>query len=144
MTTLEAACITECIFIMTFPRIIILVDGLISGNFPFGTFFPTGSFTPALFISRVPSSRTGIVHPGVTLEGFRGCVRELRVRGRRLDYMESVGVQSVNLGMSADVRRSDVYSFNGSGFAKRGRCMCACAHFEVENNLVTLQSITKS
>ena len=114
--------------IITLSRIRILVDGLVAGNFPFGTFFPTGTFTPALFIGGVPSSLRGVVHPGVTLEGFRGCVRELRVRGRRLDYLESVDAQSVNLGMSADVRRLDVFSFNGSGFAKYGKCMCARAH----------------
>ena len=113
----------------------IIIDDVNAGSFPFGSFFPTGFFSPALLIGGVDPSLSEIVQPGIITEGFKGCIDQFHVLGRTIDYFESTETRNLNFDLckaGAEEENVDVYSFDGSGFAEYGvyivMLLFACAY----------------
>jgi len=94
-----------------------------AGSFPFGSFLPTGTLASSLYIGGVDSGSFDILFPGVRREGFKGCLSEVYVMGRPLDFSENEKSQQIAYNTCTSTiggGEEDVYSFNESSFAEYG------------------------
>ena len=99
----------------------ILVDGNNVGNFPFGSFFPVGTLTPSLSIGGIDPNFEATVLPGVTTEGFKGCVDHFLILGRPVDFSDSDKANQVNSEVSDGCQSAlDTFHFDGESFAQYG------------------------
>ena len=99
------------------------MDGSSVESFPFGSFFPSGRLTPILSVGGIdPTLEELIVLPGVTTEGFKGCIDHLHVLGQLVDFSmsekaEQVNFKSRNENLNQNV---DAFRFDGEGYAQYG------------------------
>ena len=98
----------------------VLVDGSGAGSFPFGSFFPAGTLTPSLSVGGIDPALETIVLPGVTTEGFKGCIDSLHVLGKLVDFSESERAEQVNFKLRNESQRVDAFYFGGEGYAQYG------------------------
>ena len=94
------------------------MDGGSAGSFPFGSFFPSGTLTPSLNVGGIDLALEGIVLPGVTTEGFKGCIDRLHVLGQLVDFSKSEEAEQVNFKLRNDSRSIDAFRFDGEGYAQ--------------------------
>ena len=96
------------------------MNGTNAGSFPFGSFLPGGRLPSNLFIGGVDSA--DVLFPGVSREGFKGCLEEVYIMGRPLDFSENEKSQQIayNTCTSTIGGEEDVYFFNESSFAEYG------------------------
>lgn len=101
----------------------IIVDGSSVGSFPFGSFFPSGRLTPILSVGGIdPALEELIVLPGVTTEGFKGCIDHLHVLGQLFDFSMSEKAEQVNFKSRDEnlIQNIDAFRFDGEGYAQYG------------------------
>ena len=70
-------------------------DMAIESPFGFSLFFPSGPFSPNLFIGGVPRSQSNLLYSGTTWDGFKGQLHDVRVNGRALDFSENLAAEDV-------------------------------------------------
>ena len=104
----------------------IIVDESSVGSFPFGSFFPSGRLTPSLSVGGIdPALGDLIVLPGVTTEGFKGCIDNLHILGQLVDFSTSEKAEQVNFKSHNENlnQRIDAFWFDGEGYAQYGMCI---------------------
>lgn len=106
----------------------ILVDGSSAGSFPFGSFFPSGTLTPGLSVGGIDPALEDIVMPGVTTEGFKGCIDNLRILGQLVDFSMSEKAEQVNFKLRNETQSIDAFRFDGEGYAQYGTYMSLRVH----------------
>ena len=110
----------------------ILMDGSRVGSFPFGSFFPAGTLTPSLSVGGIDPVLEAIVLPGVTTEGFKGCIDSLHVLGQPVDFSKSKKAEQVNFKFRNESQTVDAFHFDGEGYARYGMlCACMCIIIEL-------------
>ena len=100
-----------------------LIDGISAGGIPFGGLLPSGSLGTNLYIGGISPESENLLPFGISNEGLKGCLDEVRVLGRPLDFATNLGLEAVALDVC--LRRNgnedqDVYTFNGSASATYG------------------------
>ena len=109
-------------------RLELTLDGANAGSFPFGGFFPTGSLDGHLYVGGVGTESLSSLPLGVNSEGFKGCLDQMFIQGRPLDFAANVGLQAVAFSACSLHNRSlnqDVYFLDGSAFAQYGELYTA-------------------
>lgn len=96
------------------------MNGSGAGSFPFGSFFPAGTLTPSLSVGGIDPVLEGIVLPGVTTEGFKGCIGSLYVLGRPVDFSKSERAEQVNFKLHDESQSVDAFRFDEEGYAQYG------------------------
>ena len=81
--------------------------------------------TPVLSVGGIAPRLQELILPGVTTEGFKGCIDHLYVLGQPLDFSESEEAAQVNFKISNESQTVDAFLFNGNGYARYGLC-CVC------------------
>ena len=104
------------------------MDGSSAGSFPFGSFFPSGILTPSLSVGGIDSVLEGIVLPGVSTEGFKGCIDSLHVLGQLVDFFKSEKAEQVNFKLHNDSRSIDAFQFDGEGYTQYGMYITLRVH----------------
>lgn len=104
-------------------RLNLLLNGTNAGSFPFGSFVPTGTLGTNLYIGGIDPSSISILHPGVSRNGFKGCLNMVYVRGRPLDFSDNQKSEQLAFGTCTNTDgndNQDVYSFGDSSVAEYG------------------------
>lgn len=104
------------------------MDGRGAGSFPFGSFFPSGILTPNLSVGGIDPASEGIALPGVTTEGFKGCIDNLHVLGQLVDFSMSERAEQVNFKLRNEIRSVDAFRFDGEGCAQYGMYVALRVH----------------
>ncbi len=99
----------------------LVVDGKNVGSFRFGNYLPTGIMNGHLYIGGVSLASSILVPLGVTIEGYKGCLDQMRLSGRPLDFSANIKTQAVAFGVYSDGEKRDVHCFNGSTIAQFGK-----------------------
>lgn len=119
----------QFIFVLIACSLSMMVDELVIES-PFGfapLFFPSGHLSPNLFVGGVPPSQTDLLFAGVTWDGFKGQLEEVRVNGRALSFSENVAAGAVTFVGGDDMegtrgQNGDDFHFNGhSSYAEFGK-----------------------
>lgn len=104
-------------------RLDLLLNGTNAGRFPFGSLMPTGTLGTNLYIGSIDPGSLSVLHPGVSSEGFKGCLDMVYVMGRALDFSENQKSEQLAFGTCTNTNRNsnqDVYSFGESSTAEYG------------------------
>lgn len=104
-------------------RLDLLLNGTNAGRFPFGSLMPTGTLGTNLYIGSIDPGSLSVLHPGVSSEGFKGCLDMVYVMGRALDFSENQKSEQLAFGTCTNTNRNsnqDVYSFDESSTAEYG------------------------
>ena len=101
-----------------------MVDDVNTGNFPLGEFFPNGSLQPNLFTGGISRDLLSLLPFAISSEGFKGCLDEVYISGRPLDFAKNVDLQAVAFNVCTQRNGSEneeIHFFNGEAFAEYGK-----------------------
>lgn len=113
-----------------------MIDGKSAGNFPaFGSFLPTGIMEGHLYVGGVSPESSALVPLGVTTEGYKGCLDQVYLLGRPVDFSTNVRTKAVVF----QAGRCEASCFNGSAIEQYGKHYFILQYFPISTRTIRLR-----